>query len=42
MARKGETWNESETYRDAWTLRRSGFGFVFFVPLAKADIPQSE
>jgi hypothetical protein len=22
MSRKGETWNESETYRDAWTLRR--------------------
>ena len=21
MARKGETWNESQTYRDAWTLR---------------------
>ena len=21
MAHKGETWNESETYRDAWTLR---------------------
>jgi hypothetical protein len=21
MARKGETWNESETYRDPWTLR---------------------
>ncbi len=22
MARKGETWNESEVYRDAWTLRQ--------------------
>ena len=22
MANKGETWNESETYRDAWTLRQ--------------------
>ncbi len=22
MAHKGETWNESEVYRDAWTLRR--------------------
>ncbi len=22
MSAKGETWNESETYRDAWTLRR--------------------
>lgn len=22
MAKKGETWNESETYRDAWTLRQ--------------------
>jgi hypothetical protein len=21
-ARKGDTWNESETYRDAWTLRK--------------------
>jgi hypothetical protein len=27
---------------DAGTLRRSGFAFVFFVPPAKADIPQGE
>ena len=22
MARKGETWNESQVYRDSWTLRQ--------------------